>query len=153
MKKISYLVLLAAGITATSCTKDDNNTGDNYMRCKLNGTLWQSTTDNVGGIYSSLGQMVTFSGDDGTTLITANIAGVSDTGSYAMGPGTGRSMSFHYNNTFYYINADMGTGTFHFKEIKDLVAGSANIEAEFYGVAVTATNDSLFVTEGEVETF
>lgn len=148
------MLALILGVGAAGCSdNNNNNTSDNYMRCKLNGTLWQSTTDNVGGMYNSTGQLLTFSGDDGSTMVTANISNVPDTGSYPMGPGTGRDMSFFYNNVFYYINTNFGSGTLHLTEIKTPVMGSSYIEAEFSGVAVSPTNDSLFVTEGEVETF
>jgi hypothetical protein len=125
----------------------------NYMKCKLNGFNWQSLPDEVGAIYASTGQMVTFGGDDGTILISANISGVSSLGTYALGPATNGSLQVYMNSQFYYINTNFGSGNFYLDEIKNPDLTRHNIKGRFEGMATNLSNDTIFITEGEIENF
>lgn len=137
------------------CSNNNNNSNnpDDYLRCKLNGTLWESTTSEVGGIYMASTGMLTFSGDDGSTMYTANLAGITDTGTYAVGVGTLSAMQVFTGGQFYYMNADYGQGSFTLEEIKSPGTDPHNFKGSFEGVATNASNDSIFVTEGVFENF
>lgn len=154
MKRISFVLgIVVLLFTIPSCNSNNNTpTDNNYMRCKLNGTPWESNPNDVGAIYNSSAGMVTFSGQNSTALITANLAGISGTGNFPMGVGTTSAMSINMNSQFYYINVDFGSGTFHLDEIKGS-GSSHDFEGRFEGVATNSSNDTIIISEGTIETF